>query len=191
LRVAGQRQAEVGVEAALVELIEDHAGDPGQFRVGEDHAGEDALGDHLDAGGGGDARLQPDAVADGVAHRLAERLGHPLGGGAGGEPARFEDDDLAVAAPRLVQQLQRHDRGLARARRGDQHRGVALAQRRLQRRQGLVDGEGVGHHGQHLPAPFMGRGDRPPKSGWWAGRGSAVRRPPPPSPALRRATPPP
>ena len=40
---------EVGLQAALVELVEDHAADAGQLRVRLEHPGEDALGDHLDA----------------------------------------------------------------------------------------------------------------------------------------------
>ena len=44
-----QREAEVGLQRALVELVEDHAADAGQVRRGLEHPGQDALGHHLDA----------------------------------------------------------------------------------------------------------------------------------------------
>ena len=122
-----------------MELIEDHTGDARQFRVGQDHAGEDALRDHLDARSGRNAGLHAHAETHGFADILAQRSRHTLGGGAGGQTARFQDDDPAVAAPGLAQQLQRHDRRLSGTRRRDQNSGVTDPQGRLQRGQGLVD----------------------------------------------------
>ena len=49
LRVERQREAEIGVEGALVELVEQHRRDALERRIVEDHAGEHALGDDLDA----------------------------------------------------------------------------------------------------------------------------------------------
>ena len=51
LRVEGKGEAEIGIEAALVELVEKHGGDAGELRVIQHHAREDALGDDLNAGG--------------------------------------------------------------------------------------------------------------------------------------------
>ncbi len=45
-----QREAQIGVERALVELVEDHAADAVELGVGLQAAGEDAFGDDLDAG---------------------------------------------------------------------------------------------------------------------------------------------
>ena len=50
LRVARQREAEIGIERALVEFVEQHRGDAVERRIVEDHAGEHALGDDFDAG---------------------------------------------------------------------------------------------------------------------------------------------
>ena len=58
---------------------------------------------------------------------LAERRRHALGGGARGEPARLQHQDFLVRRPRLVEQHQRHARGLAGAGRRDQHGGIAAA----------------------------------------------------------------
>ncbi|HXT23052.1 MAG TPA: hypothetical protein VN923_20050, partial [Thermoanaerobaculia bacterium] len=46
LRAARHRQREVGVEAALVQLVEDHHGDAVEERVALQHAHEHALGDY-------------------------------------------------------------------------------------------------------------------------------------------------
>ncbi len=50
--VEGEGQGEVGLEVALVDLVEDHQGGAGEGGVGLQAPGEDPLGDHLDAGGG-------------------------------------------------------------------------------------------------------------------------------------------
>ena len=50
LRVERQREAEIGVERALVKLVEQHAGDAGKLGIIENHAREHALGDDFDAG---------------------------------------------------------------------------------------------------------------------------------------------
>ncbi len=96
-----------------------------------------------------DLRAEAGAVADRLAGALAERGRHPLGGGAGGDAARLQHEKLAAGDPRLVQQSERHARGLARAGRGYQHGGSALAQRRGQRRQRVVDGQGRGEGDRH------------------------------------------
>ena len=88
-----EREAEVGLQRALVELVEDHAADAGEVGVGLEHPGQDALGHHLDAAAR--HRLAADAVADAAPDRLAEAFGQPLGGGAGGDAARLEHQDAA------------------------------------------------------------------------------------------------
>ena len=66
-------------------------------------------------------------ITDRAAGLLAEQRGHASGGGAGGEPARLEQHDAAVAQPALIKQRQRHERRLAGARRRHQHGTVAAA----------------------------------------------------------------
>ena len=68
-----------------------------------------------------DVALVAGLVPDGATDRLAEQVGHPLCSGPGGEPPWFEHHDAAVAQPRLVEQPQRHDGGLAGTGRGDEH----------------------------------------------------------------------
>ena len=52
LRLAAQGEGQVGVQAALVELVEDHAADPVERRVVLQQPEQDAVGHHLDAGRG-------------------------------------------------------------------------------------------------------------------------------------------
>ena len=61
LRVERQRQAEVGVERALVELVEQNPRYAVERGIVEDLTCEHALGDDLDAGAFGDEALQPHA----------------------------------------------------------------------------------------------------------------------------------
>ncbi len=50
LRVARQRQPEIGIQRAFVELVEQHRGHAGEFGIIENLPREDAFGHHLDAG---------------------------------------------------------------------------------------------------------------------------------------------
>ncbi len=134
-RVEGEREGQVRVQVAFVDLVEDHQPDPGKGRVPLQPTGEDALGDHLDAGAGPDVTFVTGAVADDLADVLANQVGHASCRGAGGEPARLEDHDPSIFQPRLVEQAQGHDRGLACTGRRLQYRGGGLLQRRAQ----LVD----------------------------------------------------
>ena len=144
LRVERQRKAEIGVERALVELVEEHGGDASEFRVVEDHAGENALSHDLDARLDGDFGLEPHAQTDRLADVFLQRRGEPLRRGAGGEASWFEQDQPAIAAPGRVEQSQRHARGLARAGRRDEHEIGLLAKRSVQLWQDVVDRQAIG-----------------------------------------------
>ena len=149
LGVAGQSEAEIGVEGALVELVEQHGGDAVEAGVVENEAGEHALGDDLDAGAPRHLGAEADAVADGVADRFAQRLRHALGGGAGRQPPRLQHQDLPVRRPGLAGEHQGNPRRLAGAGRRDQHRDGSLRQRGRECGQRGVDRqrrrEGVHH----------------------------------------------
>ena len=140
LRIERQREAEIAVEAALVHFVEQHGRDAGKLRVGLDALQEDAFGQHRDPGSRRALAVEPGGVADRPADLLAGQLRHPLGGGAGGEAARREQQDLA-GAPGLAEQSRRDRGGLARAGRGDQHGVARFAQRLRQVGQHLVDRE--------------------------------------------------
>ena len=66
-----------------------------------------------------------------------------VGRRAGGEAARLEHDDLAAVDPGLVEQRQRHPRGLAGAGRRDEHGVRPLAQARRQIVEDGIDGQGA------------------------------------------------
>jgi len=139
LHVERQGERQVRLQAALVELIEDHGGDALERRIALHHARQHALGDDLDACGARDARLEPHAITDGLADRLTQRPCHALRHGARREPSRLQHDDAALARPWLLGKHQRHDGALAGARRCLQHRGALRGQHLAQRRQRLID----------------------------------------------------
>ncbi len=141
LRLTRQGEAQVRVEAAFVKLVEQHRADAFQRRVVENHTGEHALSDHLDPGVRADAGLQAGAVADGLAGAFAKGHGHALGGGAGGQSTRLQHQHPCTAQPRLVEQRQRHDRRLARARRGGENHGRGRREGGLQRVEDGVNGQ--------------------------------------------------
>ena len=73
LRVEREREPDVGVEIALVKLVEQHRADAVERRVALQHPREHAFGDDLDPRALAHARLEPHAVADRVADGLAQR----------------------------------------------------------------------------------------------------------------------
>ena len=139
LGIAGEREAEVGIERAFVEFVKQDRGDALERGVIEDQVGEDALGHDLDAGLARDLGAEANPVPDHVTDGFTQGLGHAVGGGARSESARFQHQDLALFRPALLRQHQRYARGLAGARRSDQHHGVALGQCRGEPRQRLID----------------------------------------------------
>ena len=140
LRVERQREAEVRLQVALVELVEDHAADVLERGIVLQPAREDAFGDHLDARRGTDARFESRAIADELSRLAACDLGQPTRHGACGDPARLQHDDaLACAEPGLVQQRERDHRALARAGRRLEHRIAMRTQGRPQGRQRFED----------------------------------------------------
>ena len=144
LGLKAQGQAEIGIETAFVELVEQHGTDALQSGIILDHAGEDALGDHFYPGVGSCLAVQPDAVADRGADRFTERLGHAPGGGTGRQAARLENNDLATPQPRLTEQGERHARRLAGAGRGLEHGIGTIGEGGEQGRQNRLDGKGHG-----------------------------------------------
>ena len=151
LRVACQCKAEIGVERTLVKFVEQHRGDAAELGIVEDLAGENPLGHHFDARGARHLGAEAHAVADGFAGALAQRLRHALGAGASGDPPRLQHDDLFALRPGLIEQRQRHPRGLAGPGRRHQHRGVAALQRAREIVEHRVDRKGrVEGAGQYL-----------------------------------------
>ena len=77
-----------------------------------------------------------------------KRRGHAGGGGASGETTRLKQDEALALRPRLVEERQRRARGLAGARRRDEHSAGMRCERRPQRRQHVVDGKRSGERRQ-------------------------------------------
>ncbi len=95
LETLEQGEGEIAFEMALVELIEDDGVDALERGIGDEAAGEDAFGHEAQAGVGAGALFEADLVPDGFADDFAKLRGDPARGHAGGDAARFEDEDLA------------------------------------------------------------------------------------------------
>ncbi len=139
LRVTRQCQPEIGIERAFVKFVEQHGGDAVERGIVEHEPREHAFGDDLDARAFGDFRTETHAQTDRIADLLAQRRGHAGRRGAGGQPARLQHQNLLVFRPWLVEQHQRHARGLAGAGRRHQHGGIVRRERGGQPRQRVVD----------------------------------------------------
>ncbi|MNQ89265.1 hypothetical protein D3C85_1045670 [compost metagenome] len=97
LALPRQGQAQIGVQAALVEFVEQDRADALQPRIVENHAGEDALGDDFDPRLGPNPALKPGAIADRASRLLAQGRRHPVRRSSRRQPARFQHQHLLVA----------------------------------------------------------------------------------------------
>nr|WP_244439321.1 hypothetical protein [Azospirillum baldaniorum] len=145
-RLLHQGQRQIAVDAALVELVEQHGADRRQLGVLLKLAQEQAVGHHLDPGLRPDLGVQPHTVPDRLADAFPQHRGHAAGGGAGGQPPRLQHDHLAPGQPGPVEQGQRHAGGLARPRRRLEHRHAAPVQRGQQLGKHGIDGKGRDAH---------------------------------------------
>ncbi len=125
--VEGEGQPEIGLEVALVELIEDDDGDAVERGVSLQASGEDAVGDHLDPGGLRDPAFVTRREPDGLPDTLAEKSRHPRRSGAGRHPARLEEEHPTVVHPWLAQQPEGFNRRLSCARFSLEDRGAVPA----------------------------------------------------------------
>ena len=139
--LAQHRERQVGVDGALVKLVEHHAADAGELGIAEELAREDALGDDAQARARGDAVLEAHLVADLVPDAPVLFFRDPFGGGAGGDAAGLEHDKVGM---RRAEQSRSDDRrgnarGLAGAGFGDEHQRAMRSQRAERRGQVRID----------------------------------------------------
>ncbi len=108
-----------------MEFIEEHGGKARQIRIIHRHTGENAFGDHENAGFRARLALETRAQAHRLAQGLTQQARHARGGPARGDAPRFEHEDGAISAPRRIEQVERHARRLARTGRRDEQRAVS------------------------------------------------------------------
>ena len=135
-------QAQIGLERALVEFVENHAGCLGQFRVGLQQAGQHALGNDFNASVRADEAFLAHAPAHGLPRLLAEQAGHVAAQSPCGHAARLQQQNLAACRPGRVQQPEGHAAALARAGRGAEHQAAAALQEAQQLGAQFVHGTG-------------------------------------------------
>ena len=95
---AQHRERQVGLEAALVHLVQHDRVDTGELRIvqppAQDHPGRRELDLRVPAR----AAVAAHGVADGPAHFLARQVRQPVGRGAGRDPAGLRDEDAGAGA---------------------------------------------------------------------------------------------
>ena len=148
-----EREREIAVEVALVQLVDDHAADSAQFGIREQPARQDALGDEADARRGAGAAIEAHLVADLPAELDAALAGDARRREPCREPPRLQHDDLA-AHQAGVEERTGNARRLAGAGRRDQHARAARAHRGHELRHDVVDREPRERH--LVPRPRLG-----------------------------------
>ena len=121
LRVEREGETEVRVKRTFVKFVKQNGRHAVERWIGEDHAGEYALGYDLDAGAPRNEAGQPHAQANRLTNLLAQCRGHAGGSGAGGNATRLKQNEALALGPGLVEQRERRARSLARAGRRDKH----------------------------------------------------------------------
>ena len=147
LAIQSEGKPQVGVETALMKFVKDETADPPQFGIVLQEAGQYALRDHRDPGGGAYPALQPHAVADRLADLFTEQGRHVPGGVPGGHAPGLKHQDTVSGEPVRTEQGQRHPRGLASAGGGLKNAARTGGERRMQLRQQGLNGQGsvIGH----------------------------------------------
>ena len=108
LRFEAERQAGVGLEAALVKLVEEHGAIRIEGWILLEQPGQNSFGDDFKAGPGSDLHVEPHAVADGLPDILVKQFGHAPGCGTRGEPgllAACYRNSLALARQHGLQSI--------------------------------------------------------------------------------------
>jgi hypothetical protein len=139
-RLPGEREREVGVQAALVELIDDHDRELRQKRIRLESRREDPFGRDEQPRARREATLEAYVPADLLAELEALLEGDALRQRARGHPSRLEQNDAAER-----KQRRRHARCLPRSGRRDHHRVAVRTERIEDPRHVRVDGERGGH----------------------------------------------
>ena len=104
LELEGAGQGDVAVEMALVKFIEKNRGDAAQLRILNQLAQENSFGDEANAGAIGGDVFEADLVTDFVTEAAIALGRDARGEETGGEAARLEDHDLAVAEQAMIEQ---------------------------------------------------------------------------------------
>jgi hypothetical protein len=112
--VQGERQAEIRLEVALVEFIEDDQCHAVEGGISLEASGENAVGDDLDPGRAGYPALVTGGQTDSLSDTLAEERSHPCGRSTSCDPTGLEQE-YAPVHPWLVQKAEGDDCRLAGA----------------------------------------------------------------------------
>ena len=83
-------------------FIKQHRSDAGKLGIGLYPVAENPFGQNKNARCGGLFRVHSRGIADAFANGLSNKLSHAFSGGARGETAGREQQDLSACHPRLI-----------------------------------------------------------------------------------------
>jgi len=164
-RLPRERDGDVGVDAALVELVEHDRTELGGERIALQPRRQHAFGDDEEPRLAREAALEADLPADLAAERPAALGGNPRGDRARRDATRLQQNHGTVADER-----RRHARRLAGAWRGGHHRGARAANGRGDRFDVRIDWKRVNCSRPRAAAAARrarnrrGRGDTRPRA---------------------------
>jgi hypothetical protein len=144
LNLAKQGDSHVGMKAALVKLVKKHGTDAREKGVVKKLAGEDAFSKDADAGVIGELAIEANVVADFVTKLPVVFLGDSSGGGAGGDAAGLEHDEVGMfrAEEAGAQDGGWNAGGFTGPRGRDQHQAAAATEFASDLRENIVDRKG-------------------------------------------------
>ena len=144
LAVECQGEAQIVVETAFMELVEQNSTNTRKLGIIDDHAGKDARGDELDPGLFRNPGFMTNAITNGLSNRFSKKGGDVDGGRTRCKPPRFEHQDTVCTQPAGSQQGRRNAGRLAGAGCGNQNGTGGRFQGHQQFRQDFVDRQAAG-----------------------------------------------
>ncbi|KPC04970.1 Uncharacterized protein AC501_1782 [Pseudomonas amygdali pv. lachrymans] len=138
--IEAQGQCQIGVQTALMKLIENQQPHTFQRRVVLQATRENPLSHDFNTRLRTDPTFQTDSITHRLTDLLAQLTGQPLGGCSCGQSPRLQHQNGLPGQPGFLKQRERHTRGLARAGRGFEHGFMARGQGLAQGWQDGIDG---------------------------------------------------
>ena len=122
MQIKRKRQGKIGIQVPLMRFVEENRRHTFKTGVGLQATHQQAFGHHFNARAVGKLPIEARRKPNGAAGLVFPQQGsHAARGGTGGNTARFQHQDAPFSGPGFLHQRQRHDGGLTRAGRRDQH----------------------------------------------------------------------
>ena len=148
MQIKRQRQRQIRVQIAFMRFVEENRRHAFKPRIGLQAPHQQAFGHHLNPRAVRELPIKARGKPNGAARLVLPKQGrHAARGSTGSNAARFQHQDAPFIGPGFFHERERHDGGLARTRRRDQHGVGVAAKGSAERRQRFGNGQ-FGEHGR-------------------------------------------